>query len=546
MPMPGHGVVFLPHLLNAFKCRGRPGPAKACGDRSLVVDPDLPRSRAVAWFTPLRAWMVSAVVVGLVGAWLGQQGPAPGSDDWAQYLLHAEALAEGRPYADIDYVFSHYAWGTGPPIAAPGLPLTFAPVLALTPFRHWMHAGFNIVTLLVLMAIMGAYFGRHHPVRAASAALLTAMAIILARGADTLHPDVAFVTLIWGALLLIDSQEHWTWTRTVGIALLGLWAILYRVAALPLIPAMALFGVMAWKAHRFKPWLITAVWAGAAAYLTFVVESGQIPSPASYIEIPQDDAITPSRWGVMLKEAFEYRLGVFQLELYPFAQGTLNDVYHALVTPLVLLGVLMWMEGTWFRYAVIFSAAYVAMLLLVPFGISRYMWPLWPVAAFGLVTGVDAALDRIPMRWLPKNGFRSAAFVVAVVGVALVTTGIHSVEPSVNSLDTVQEVVSFAQGLPPEDDPRFVFYLPRSFAWTANLPTMALIATPSNEAAIRELEEKRITHVVVGILGDPVHIASLERWTSVIVSHPERFTMLLENQDFAVYAVTPAPESTAN
>lgn len=510
------------------------------------MDPAGPRPRTGTGFTPLRAWVVSAVVVALVGAWVGQHGPEPTSDDWAQYLLHAEALAEGRPYTDIDYVFSDYAWGTGPPIAAPGLPFTVAPVLALTGFQHWMHTGFNVASLLVLMAIMGAYFGRHHPVRAASAALLTAMAIVLVRGADTIQPDVAFVALIWGAVLLADSREHWTWTRTVGIALLGLWAILYRVAALPLIPAMAVFGVLAWKAHRFKPWLIIAVWAAASAYLTFVVESGQIPAPAAYIEIPLDSGDTPSRLGVVIQNTIGYRLGVFELELYPFVQGTLNDVYHALLTPLLVLGVLIWLEGTWFRYAAIFCAAYLGMLLLVPFGVPRYMWPLWPVGAFGLVTGVDAVLDRIPMRGLPKNGFRSAVFVVAVTGLALVTTSTKPVEPSIYALDTVQEIVSFAKDLPPADEPRLVFYLPRSFAWTAKLPTMGLFFAPSNEAVIRELEEKRITHVVVGILGDPDHIAGLERWTSVIRSHPERFAMVLENQDFTVYEVTPVPAVTAN
>ena len=44
---------------------------------------------------------------------------------------------------------------------------------------------------------------------------------------------------LWGALLLADSVEDWSWARALGIGLLGLWAILFRVAALPLVPAMA-------------------------------------------------------------------------------------------------------------------------------------------------------------------------------------------------------------------------------------------------------------------------------------------------------------------
>ncbi len=482
-------------------------------------------------------WALASLAVVSFGVWMGRAGPSPAADDWGQYLLHAEALAEGRQYTDIRYEFSHYAWGTGSPVAAPGLPLAMAPIVATIGFQHWMHVGFNMLGILILMAIMGRYFGRNHPTRALSAAVLVGFALILVRGADTLQPDIPFAVLIWGTLLLADSVENWSWARTAGIALLGLWAILFRVAALPLIPAMAVFGVLTWKAHKRRPFLITAIWIFATAFLLLVVESGRIPPPEAYIEIPPESDIQATLWQLVTGNLISYRLSMFELQLYPFSIGSLNDVYHLIMTPLVLLGLLIWLEGSWFRCAAVFGAAYVGMLLVAPFAVERYLWPLWPLGAYGLMTGLDAVLDRLPVDRVPKNGFRSAAVMSVVVATAIATNATREIEPSVYSLDSVQEVVEFVKALPADEDLTAVFFLPRTFAWTTGVRTMAMFSAPSNEAVIREIDEKGATHLVLGTLGHPGAIPALERWVSTITTYPDRFEEVFENADFTIYRI---------
>ena len=51
--------------------------------------------------------------------------------DYAQYLLHADALAHGRAYADIGYIYSPLAPFIGPRVQPPGLPLTILPIVAV-------------------------------------------------------------------------------------------------------------------------------------------------------------------------------------------------------------------------------------------------------------------------------------------------------------------------------------------------------------------------------------------------------------------------------
>jgi hypothetical protein len=51
----------------------------------------------------------------------GAGGPVTGwGDDWAQYIMHARAIAQGRAYSDIGYVWSIYAPLIGPPAYPPG------------------------------------------------------------------------------------------------------------------------------------------------------------------------------------------------------------------------------------------------------------------------------------------------------------------------------------------------------------------------------------------------------------------------------------------
>ena len=79
-----------------------------------------------------RLWGCVAATILLalaVWRWLGF-GSADGGD-FAQYLLHAQALASGQPYGDIGYLYSPQAWSVGPPLQPIGLPLTLAPLLSV-------------------------------------------------------------------------------------------------------------------------------------------------------------------------------------------------------------------------------------------------------------------------------------------------------------------------------------------------------------------------------------------------------------------------------
>jgi len=85
-----------------------------------------PEIRAIAPYAP--AFLLLAYLLLALGSMSGEH---PWGDDWAQYLLHAQNLIEGRSYSDIGYLFNPDAPNVGPPSYPPGLPVLLAPVLAV-------------------------------------------------------------------------------------------------------------------------------------------------------------------------------------------------------------------------------------------------------------------------------------------------------------------------------------------------------------------------------------------------------------------------------
>ena len=73
------------------------------------------------------------VLTPLPALWEWKYAPEPKRDDRGQSLMHAEALAEGRPYTDIDYIYSQYSPRTGPRIAPLGWTLTLVPPRKISP-----------------------------------------------------------------------------------------------------------------------------------------------------------------------------------------------------------------------------------------------------------------------------------------------------------------------------------------------------------------------------------------------------------------------------
>src|SRR5512139_962895 len=78
--------------------------------------------------------------------------PGIHNGDYAQYLLHAKALVEGRPYGNTGYLFTPLNPLASPALQPPGWPLLLAPGVAL------FGTGFvypKVLSLLAALAFLG-------------------------------------------------------------------------------------------------------------------------------------------------------------------------------------------------------------------------------------------------------------------------------------------------------------------------------------------------------------------------------------------------------
>ena len=449
-------------------------------------------TRRVPPNTSRAGWLLLIALIPflVLAAYHWSWGAPPGFGDHAQYLSHARALVEGRGYTEIGYIYHPAAPMLGPRAYPPGLPLTLAPLVALGGYDSWLIRACMIATLLLF-----AYLAYRRlvlamaPWQAALGVGLTALAIEIQYGSIVPLSDPGFCALVWGAILAADTAHSWTWRRVALVTALGFGAMAYRLPGVVVVPALVMHALLTWRDHRGRAMIPAFVWgiAGGLALLSGRValpfQAHLFPSLADFLER-------------LTNIARVYRASVFDLELYPFPTGPLNDAYHLAVSIPLLLGTaaLLWRYRrsmlTWF------VIAYVAMLIVSPAIDGRYLWPLYPVLAGGLLLGLTA-LWRGAARLVRARPH--PAPVAAALGLVLLTgvwRALQAAPP--RSLDRDPDALALFDWLQTHNarEPmRVAFHNPRVLTLRTRVPAMGgILATPS--AHIRALRDVEITHII--------------------------------------------------
>ncbi|MBW2543648.1 MAG: hypothetical protein JRF15_16325 [Deltaproteobacteria bacterium] len=488
-----------------------------------------PRIQILAWTAVLIPFFAMAIL-----RW--DDGLGIDAGDYAHYLLHARALAEGRSYTDTGYIFLERAWVIGPRAQPPGLPVTLAPFLMLTGENFFV---FRLVMLAFATAFVlgaGRYFARREdPILGLGVSLLVGASVPISQVSVQILSDLPFAALVWCLISVYDRDGHWDARRIVAATLLVAAAMSFRTAGIAIIPATLLFTVLQFRQHRWRPAVPILVCAalGAAAAVVgglFLGVEGRIPS--GYFRIG----------GEFLSRLLFYRFEISEGLLYPFPTEVANDAYHVVALLIVAVGLGAWLKKRWRSYVVTFSVSYGAMLMVVPVKDGRYLWPLFPVLVFGLLNGGRILLERV-QRGASGTSQRRGILVAACV-IALSSTLFRLNDPPKESLvawATTQEVFDHLRTAASTDDEmRVAFAKPRVLSWETRIPAMGTFPADP-EAILAELRRNRITHVVLGGIG----IRGANRaFHAAIRRNPEAFHLQFRNQHFSVYRFAePQPDS---
>jgi hypothetical protein len=373
--------------------------------------------------------------------------------------MHAQALAEGRSYSDIGYIYSRFRYGLGPQSAPPGLPLTLAAVYKLF--------GPNLVAMRVVLLcfatafvlLAGLYFARQRDLLVGiGVAVLCGLSPGIAHGSTQLLTDLPCAALLWAVIYLMDLPGRFNAPRLLAITILGAFAMAFRLPGAVLFPALSLFTVLRYRDHGLRPLIPVLAWVLGVAALTAVAPLGRFAVIRFGRVLEWDQA-------QMIANLRAYLPVVIESHLHPFRSPRANDLFHAFTGVIMAVGLIAWMRTAFNRFGAIFAAVYAGLLVVLPIQQGRYLWPLFPFFVFGLLNGVRVIVLRIWPSFPQRASAAALAFAAVLATPAVINA---SNEPRRGDLLAVPEVKELVRELEKDEAAgpvRVVFYKPRSFAW---------------------------------------------------------------------------------
>jgi hypothetical protein len=486
------------------------------------------RRSTLAWF------LVGTIPFLALVAWHWRYGPLAAFGDWAQYLLHADALLHGRSYTDIGYIFTNRNPYIGPASQPPGLPATLVPLLALTGSARDASAYklLMVAFALAFLACVFLYFESRSG-RAIAVATVMLLGLTLETGfvTNAVQPDVGFCAFVWGILCVADRVGPWRRTHLAVVTVLGLAALAYRVAALPLVPALALYAWMHRREIGLRPLIPVVAWCACGLVAAIVVPDA--------LALGRVVVQNPSRLLHNVSEAARvYPFAALDWFLYPFPWNSANDAYHLVVAFLAVIGAVAWVRRSSTQLLPVFTIFYLGMLFVLPVQDTRYLMPLAPLALCAAVMGTAIAARWVAQRLhrtLSADASQRVALVAAVAISVMTLVRQATLPPPTILFDApgVRPVFAFLRGERSTTPVRAVFMNPRVLTWETGVPAMGFfLADP--DTTLAEFRAKRITHVVVGDLDtDPLRAPSIER---AVTTRPDAFRRVFAEGVFTVYA----------
>jgi hypothetical protein len=458
------------------------------------------------------------------------EAPPLGADDYGHYLMHAKALAQGRPYSDIGYIYTPYNPWIGPAATPPGLPLTLSAVLTVVGTNEHVLKLSMVAFGAVFFLLAGRYFALHDErLLGLGVTVLTGLSPSIVNSSIQIQTDLPFAALVWAVIHLYDLPGPWRPSRLVFITILGACAVLYRTAGLALIPAIGVFTWMRFREHRLVPAIPIVAWGVG------LLIAAALWRPVGFTtEILPADGYQALRW--IRANVIGYRFVLFESHLYPFGSDRLDDLFHVFSAAVMAVGLAVWLRQAFTRFLVAFAVVYTVTLISVPVAAPRYFWPLAPLLIFGLLNGVRL-LARVAR---PSLAPRTTAVVALAAGLGIgalaVVTGASEPRPvSMVRIPAVQALFTHLARTSTAGQPRVVFIKPRALAWETGIPAMGPPIAPP-DIVLAELRRRCITHVIIGDLG--LDVPGHRRLREAVETHPNAFAIDYRNERFSVYRFT--------
>ncbi|MEO0556893.1 MAG: hypothetical protein AAF170_01785 [Bacteroidota bacterium] len=318
--------------------------------------------------------------------------------DAYQYLMHAENLLSGRPYAETGYIPSPHKF-TAPAAYPIGYPVLLALVLPLIGTSTAAHGALASLLLLgtawVTATLARGWLPDAH---AAVLAVLVGLQPSLIVLGWSPRSDPLFMFLVMLSLLAAErasyrSSRSVRWAVLAGIAVAG--AVATRSLGLLLFPAILISSLIRERSVPRHAWISLGVGialVGAVALYdvgepTTVASAEAVASP-SYASLVQENLLDqireiPQR---IPARASDYIRGSYSLWRIP-GPGVFKHLIMIVAAGIVVFG-FIYRSRKRLGPSEAFAPLYIASLLPWTFYYPRYLYPVYPLYYLYLVVGV--------------------------------------------------------------------------------------------------------------------------------------------------------------
>jgi 4-amino-4-deoxy-L-arabinose transferase-like glycosyltransferase len=461
--------------------------------------------------------------------------------DFAQYIAHAKNIADGRDYADTEYLYNRGMAFIGPPTYPPVLPIILSPVqFFLDTDLHAMKA------VLVALAAVAVYmvFSATRPYLGDRLALLSTVVIWLNPTMwelkESILSEIPFILFVYTSFVIfnrIDTTGGITIRQVMLACVAGIVVYLAygtRSVGLLLLPALLGFDVIQHRKIRMTSLIVVATFAlfYGVQVLTAHSDAGYADSlAAAPIRItsgwtPDNVFIYAKSFGYFFPMPFVYPLqvAIFLLVLVLGVIGFARQLFRH-------IGALE-----------IFFTLYVLALIFLPFVQSpRYVTPIFPLIVFYLVLGIQAVLHRF--RNIGRGVAAAIGVTVAITyGIGFASTTYGKMDYGVEKPESVALFTEIRQRLPA--NAIIIFQKPRVMALFGERRSAAIKFGSDFGVTWQRLRSIGATHLVIpkpsAGLQSPLH-GEAESMAAFVLAQEDYLNRRFENADFSLYEITRYP-----
>ncbi len=447
------------------------------------------------------------------------------------YIMNANNLANGIPYADTGYLYNIDTANVGPKAYPPVFPLMLAPIIAIWGISLKALKLVGVVCFVFLLLYINTKIlpGKMSPVFRIIYLVIIGFYPPFFLQANDILSDIPFLLLCTISLKRIDdhtnsfSEDRPDWFQVCLTGIIIYLAYGTRSLGLLILPVILFLDLIRNRRVSLSTIIILII-----AISIIVLQSVLIPETGGYFDqFPKN----LQEFMLVLTNSLLYYFTLFST-IFKFGNYLIHFIVLLLLLGFVVIGILASVRKGISSYE-LFLLTYMVVLLFWPsYQGLRFLYPVLPILFIYILGGFQQLMLKIYQysAWLPKTipiillfSFILYYFNAYIV---LLPRPISDIEKS-----ETQEIFNFVKT---ETDTNDVisFFNPRVLALFTGRKSVALAVPAPKGNTLTRIKELAVNYVIVRLnnsLNDQPELIQL------IEENPENFRLVFENPDFRIY-----------